>query len=390
MAETKEAQSREFVRDAPQAQRPMEAWQDHACRDGILVFDGTPPPFAGKALEELYESLYSSLPYMEVFDSLEGASTYVSLQDGMPAAVLVFRHAHHEIAVVNEVFQLSADEMARFAAFVFKTYPAARKVSFNAVSCDQPPAGHALQCFPGTHYTIVPLPGTEKEYTDSLGKSTRKTIQYRLNRLRRDFPSFRHEVLEGDDIPEEAVLAVLDFNRMRMAEKQRVVDRDPDAAARILNLARRCGFVSLIRMDGRICAGTIVYRAGASVMSHINAHDPHYNDYRLGTLSCYLMICESIRRKAKEVNLQWGGEEYKYALLGVDHAYVRMQIYRSYLHLLSDAKNILQRKAGIRAHAARLWLSGQAKKDTPLSYCLRSCISLAKRKRYAGQAQHRP
>ncbi|MDQ9171191.1 GNAT family N-acetyltransferase [Oxalobacteraceae bacterium R-40] len=357
--------------------------------DFIITCENKVPPFMGKILDELYGSLFSSIPHLEVHESLRNADSYIAVKDNQVIAALLFKHDQHEIAVINEVFRIGKDEIAKFAGYIFSTYGSVKKIVFNEISSDVENLGYAVQRFPGTVYIIIALPPTEQAYTAMLGKATRKNIKHHLSRLRRAFPSFVHEVQEAGNILEEDLLSVIEFNRMRMAEKHKIVHLSQEDIARIIRLAKRCGFISLIRIDGRVCAGAICYQTGKTVTSHVNAHDPQYNQFRLGTLSCYLAVCESIRREAKEFNLEWGGEEYKYALLGADHPFERVLIYRSYMQMLSDTKNILQIRTSNRLRAAKMWLVNQSKKDSYFAKYLNSCIGMIKKKKYSHWLERR-
>ena len=49
---------------------------------------------------------------------------------------------------------------------------------------------------------------------------------------------------------------------------------------------------------------------------HVIAHDPGFDQARLGLLCCYLSICESIRRGMREYHLLSGRYDYKRRLRG--------------------------------------------------------------------------
>jgi hypothetical protein len=349
----------------------------------IIIHENEVPSFLRKILDELYGSLYSSLPHLEVHESLHHASTYIAAKDDQIIAALIFRHDQHEITVINEAFKISKDEVARFANYIFNRYPSVTKIAFNTIASEVESIGYAIQRLPSTAHIIVTLPPTEEAYTAMLGKATRKNIKHHLSRLRRTFSSFVHEVQESSNILEEDLFSIIEFNRMRMAQKHKIADLSQTDIACIVKLAKSCGFLSLIRIDGRVCAGAICFETGKTVTSHVNAHDPQYGQYRLGTLSCYLAICESIRRGAKEFNLEWGGEEYKYAVLGVDCPFDHVLIYRSYMQMLSDTKNILQIKTTNQLRAARTWLIDQSRKDGYFAKYLNSCIEMIKKKKYS-------
>jgi hypothetical protein len=357
--------------------------------DFIIACEDKVPPFMGEILDELHGSIFSSIPHLEVHDNLHNANSYIAVKDRQVVAALLFKQDQHEVTVINEVFRICSDEIERFAGYIFNTYGSVRKIIFNAISSDAENPGYPVQRFPGTEYIIVSLPPTEEEYAAKLGKATRKNIKHHLSRLKRTFPSFIHEVQESGNISEKDLLSIIEFNRMRMADKHKIFHLSQDEIARIIRLVKLCGFISLIRIDGEVRAGAICYQTGKTVTSHVNAHDPQYNQYRLGTLSCYLAICESIRRGMKEFNLEWGGEEYKYSLLGVDRPFERVLIYRSYMHLISDSRTILKIKANNRLQAAKIWLIDQSKKDSHFAKYLNSFIGAVKRKKYSHWLERR-
>ena len=111
---------------------------------------------------------------------------------------------------------------------------------------------------------------------------TRKNLKRHQNRLERDFPSFQFTVTTGEQIEPRHMREIIAVNRLRMAEKGKVARFDETRVDWIIDLARQRGMMTLVRIDGRICAGAGTLRLGYTLVSHVNAHDPLYNDYRMG------------------------------------------------------------------------------------------------------------
>jgi CelD/BcsL family acetyltransferase involved in cellulose biosynthesis len=212
----------------------------------------------------------------------------------------------------------------------------------------------------------VTLPHTVEEYMASLGKSTRSYVYRYLNRLRRHFPSCCHQVYTKHEIGEQHIHDIIRLNKIRMAHKGKASVIGHEETQRIIRLARECGLVSVVTIDGRICAGTINYTVGRNSFLEVVAHDPGYNDYRLGTLCCYLTVCECIARGSEEYHFLWGKNEYKYRLRGVQRNLSNLSIYRSRLQFLLNGGMALRIAVNGYIHSAKLWLLDKARRQNSL------------------------
>jgi hypothetical protein len=134
---------------------------------------------------------------------------------------------------------------------------------------------------------------------------------------------------------------------------------------RIVRLARQCGMIGIMSLDGRICAGVINFRAGENYFLETLAHDPLYNEYRLGTLCCYLTICECIARGGNEYHFLWGHYDYKSRLLGVARDLDHVTIYRSLLQMVLRADTVLLNMANSRVRRAKVWLHNAERAESP-------------------------
>src|SRR5690606_1967060 len=88
------------------------------------------------------------------------------------------------------------------------------------------------------------------------------------------------------------------------------------------------------RIGGVICAGTILYEAGGEYYLDVLSHKSAYNDIGLGTLCCYLSICECIRRDGKAYHFLWGRYDYKLRLGGIERPLSNVMLYRSRQRML--------------------------------------------------------
>lgn len=115
-------------------------------------------------------------------------------------------------------------------------------------------------------------------------------------------------------------------------------------------------------IDGQVCAGTINYRVADNYFLQVVAHAPAYDDYGLGTLCCYLTICECIARRGDEYHFLWGRYEYKYRLLGVERDLSHLLIYRSRLHMALNGRTTLRHLYGGKMYELRDWMEQHARR----------------------------
>jgi hypothetical protein len=314
------------------------------------IYEGTIPTFVEPALEQLYENVFSSLGFLDLYSQTDRMSTYVAHNDGRPSAVFLFRRIGRELRVFNEGLQLDAAEVDRFARDMFARFPDIGTIAFNAVRSGLLRLSRPCQQFACSEDIVVPLPATIDDYHGQLGKSTRKNIKRYLGKLKREFPEMQHEIFMRDAAAESDIRAILSLNRARMAAKAKVSAYDEEETRRLIRLVQKCGLVSVLRLNGKLCAGEIATRVGSRYFAHVGGHDERFDAYRLGTLSCYLAICECIRQGGKAFHFLWGQYAYKYMLAGVQQELSHLRIYRSRLHVWMNGNRTLPIaiNAGIR------------------------------------------
>jgi hypothetical protein len=172
------------------------------------------------------------------------------------------------------------------------------------------------------------------------------------------------------------------MSEIRISARKRPFSIDEDDIRRILRMIRNSGLVNVITIDGRVCAGTITCRFAGNYFSMVTAHAPQYDSYRLGTLSCYLTICEGISRGAKTFSLGGGRYDYKERLLAVRQDMDQLEIYRSYKRAFFNADQVLKTFFKSRSRRVKVWLLAR-EKSLPTQLALRLLLCIKALMRYA-------
>lgn len=339
------------------------------------------PSFVETELERLYAHIYSSLAFFKLFKPGDNVNTYVARKGGSAIAVLLFRCEKGKAEVFNEMIDLDEEEIRRFASYVFSRFRSVSAISFPAIRSAARTLPFPCQQYDEKEEFSIVLPGTPDEYTARLGKATRTNIKRYSKRLMQNYPSFTHRVFVNEDIEEQHVHDIIRLSKARMADKKKKFSVDDDMTQGLIKLAKACGFVNVILIDGRVCAGSISYRIGSNYFAFVNAHDSEYDNYWLGTLCYYLTICESIVRGGKQLHMGWGRYDYKTRLLGVQQDFDRLVIYRSYPHLALNFGTAA--KTALNGHVRRLklWLLDPQRQNSLVSRLAVNLLYIARKLR---------
>ena len=333
----------------------------------ISCYENDVPAFIEAEMARLYASLYSSLVQFRIYGDGRDTSTYIVRKGGKIVTVLLFQQDGGKVRVVNEVIKIDEEDISRFAAYIFANVESATVIFFKSIQTDLQKIPFPHQRFNHLEDIVLTMPQTAEDYVASLGKNTRRNIKRYTKKLREAFPSFYYDVSEKDEVDEQTIRDIVNLNRARMADKNKVSAIDEEETERIILLTKECGLVGVARIDGRVCAGGISFRVGSNYFLSVIAHDPAYDDYWLGILCCYLTICECIARGGKEFHFLWGEYEYKYTLLGVKRDLDKLAIYRSHAQMLLNGDMALSLVFHGYARQARLWLHAAKHRDSFLS-----------------------
>jgi hypothetical protein len=325
------------------------------------IYENEIPAFVEAELERLYGSIYSCLKQFRIYDGVvTGVHTYVARDMQGIQDVLLFRLSSGRVKVLNEVIRLEGAEVERFAKLIFAHFNEAQLISFKAIQNNIKRLPFAHQRHNCLEDIVLTLPVSVQEYHASLSKNTRRNIKRYGERLRTAFPSFTFDVYEKGEASEADLRAIVALNHARMEGKNKQSDIDYGEEARLIALTRQCGLVGVCRIDGKVCAGAMSFRAGDNYFLNVLAHDPAYDEFWLGILCCYMTISECINRGGHEFHFLWGRYDYKFTLLAVARDLERLVIYRSRGKMLSNldvwlktAMEDWSRRANLRLHAAK-------------------------------------
>lgn len=316
-----------------------------------------------QALLARYGSHYSTVARLNAAGLMDaGTEVFVAQEGDALRSVLLFRRQEDYLQVLNEVATISEAEIAEFAEHAFTRWPTLQVIVFKAIHTDLARLSRPFQRFNYLEDFVITLPGDVETYHARLGPSLRKTLRGYGNKLRRSYPEFSQRVVEGPQIEEEHVRAILAFSRERIVAQGKRWGIDDAECDRIVSLARECGLATMIVIDGAVCAGAVSYRAGDSLFMRVCAHDMRFDALRLGTIVRACAIEDAIRRGVRECHLLWGRQPYKAHFLAEPVGLDKVTIYRSRVQMLRHTPRVLSnwREATVRqmrlaAGGVRAW-----------------------------------
>ncbi len=309
---------------------------DIACHENEI------PPFVEPELDRLYGARYASIIHFRVYGGLNNTHTYVCQVDGQPITIFLFRIEKQTVQVLNEGIRLASDDIQRFADYIFSRYGHINRVSFRAIEKDERCLNRPCQSvFFGSDMRL-PVPASSAQYHRHLGKNTRQGINQSIRKLKKSFPSFDYHFGEREMVHEHDIRTILDFNRARRASRGEFFAEDEDEIRRIIEMARACGLVLILTIDGRMCGGTITYRFGDNFAFRATGYDLAYDRYRLGFVANFLTFVECIDRGANNIHLGWGRQDYKFALGGVERDLEDLLVFRSWARYFLGWNVVLQ------------------------------------------------
>ena len=314
--------------------------QSHPDHTVIEYYEGEIPAFVEAELSRLYGNIYAALPQLQISGALEYLHIYVVRKNHIAVTVLLLRKEARRVRVLNEGIKINDCLVAQFSDYIFRRFSPVGSISFNAVEAQISHLPFPHHQFDFLEDIVLTMPGTTDAYFSLLGKSTQRFLTRYLHKLKRDYPGFQFEVQAGAAIQEQHVRKIMQLNQDRMAGKHKQADTCDRRIEHILRLSRRNGFIGLIRIKGEIFAGTINFRERDNFFLNTVAHDSGFDDYRLGTLCCYLTICECIRQGGNEYHFLWGEYDYKYRLKGQRRRLDHLVVYRSRRHLMLDMRTV--------------------------------------------------
>lgn len=320
---------------------------------GVSCYLHEVPEFVERELAASYQTLHSSLPFFRVWRKLGDASCYIDRGDGGAPDILLFHCEQRRLVVLNEMIDIAPAALERFVRYVFEHFPGIDVIRFNAVRTAPAPSMFPMQRHNAKDSWVIPLPATPEDYLAAMGKSTRARLRSRLNGISKSFPSFAIRYVVNGDIDEDAVRQIARLSEQRIGSRGVRLEHDVE---RMMALARSCGLLTVLSIDGRLCAGSLNYRVGTSWFGELTAHDPAYDRYGLGILCMYHTICEGIRRGGRKFYLGGGLFGFKERMLGERLDMDQLHIYRSHRRLLANLDIVAAAFAHGQIRRLKMWL----------------------------------
>lgn len=338
----------------------------------VCIYDSPLPSFIEGELERLHRNVFASLARLRSQGLAQQVSAYVVRHGGRVTTLLLFRRERGTVHVLNEAIALGRAELEDFARTLFDSYAGVGAISFDAIDCRIDRLPYPYQQFNSLEDIVLELPATAGVYFAALGKNMRASLKRYQKKIAADFPDFAYAVHEGSEVSEQRLGEIVALSCARIASKHQAPTHTDAKTAQLARLVKARGVVLVATIGGRVCAGVICTQFGGNFFMHVVAHDPAYDDYRLGKLCCYFSICDAIARGAKEYHFLWGRQEYKYRLLGVQRDLDRVVVYRSRVSVLLHCGRFVHTAWRGYGRRARLWLRGERRTGDKLAGLVRA------------------
>ncbi len=287
------------------------------------------PGYVWPALERRYHSIFCSEPQLRIHGSLTSRiEAWVSRRNGHIKTLVLFERIGRCARVLNEVFDVAGDELREFADAVFAQHRELQAISINSAFLDAKPSRYPCWSVEVSEDYQLSLPHSAEDWLASLSSQTREKFRAHLRRAQRRQPGFVFRTMTGSAIGEAQVRRVIELNRARMMRKGRRFGMSEADQDRLLQMMHERGLLSVIEIDGELRAGLLCTLAGDDIYMHVIAHDPQFDELRLGFLCCALTIQDAIDRRLRRFHFLWGRYDYKTQLGGERRSLSRVLLLR--------------------------------------------------------------
>lgn len=294
------------------------------------------PGYIWPALHGLYQSIFCSEPHLRHHDSLRpDIQAWVARSNGGITGLILFQVRGRVARVINEMHALDAAQLNQFAQALFREYTPVDTICLHALRIEGDGLSLPLLQTEFSEDYVLSLPDSAEAWKASLSSQTREKIRYHYRRSCRRQPDLSFRQIQGSDMSDAQFDRLLQLNQARMARKGRSFNMGAQEAHCLRAMIRECGQLSVIEIQGEICAGLLCTRLEKSIFMHVIAHDPRHDDLRLGFLCCALTIEAAIASRAERFHFLWGFYDYKTRLGGQRQSLYRALVFRSWWHGLS-------------------------------------------------------
>ena len=314
------------------------------------------PGYIWPAMHSLYQSIFCSEPHLRVHGNLRpDTQAWVTRSDGGIAGVVLFQIKGRVARVTNEMHAIDAGQLDKFARALFRQYPRVDAIVLHAIRIEGDGMSLPLLQVGYSEDYLLCLPDSADAWKASLSSQTREKLRYHYRRSCRKQADLRFRQINGCDMTDAQFDRVLQLSQARMARKGRTFNMTEQEAQCLRTMVRECGQLSVIEIQGEICAGLLCTQLEKSIFMHVIAHDPRHDDLRLGFLCCALTIEAAIASHAERFHFLWGFYDYKTRLGGQRRSLYGALIFRSWLHGLSHPWLLARHMAQRTRHKIKQW-----------------------------------
>ena len=314
------------------------------------------PGYIWPALHGLYQSIFCSEPHLRNHDSLgSDLQVWVKRSDGSITGLILFQVKGRVARVINEMHALEAEQLNQFAQALFREYTQVDAIYLHAIRIEGDGLTLPLLQSEYSEDYLLSLPDSAEAWRASLSSQTREKIRYHYRRSCRKQPDLSFRQIDGFDMSDTQFDRVLQLSQARMSRKGRSFNMSEREMKCLRAMIRECGQLSVIEIQGEICAGLLCTRLEKSIFMHVIAHDPRHDDLRLGFLCCALTIEAAIASRAERFHLLWGFYDYKTRLGGQRQSLYRAVVFRSWWHYLSHPLLLADQMAQRARRKIRQW-----------------------------------
>ena len=314
------------------------------------------PGYIWPALHGLYQSIFCSEPHLRIHNSLRSdLQVWVRRSNGSITGLILFQVKGRVARIINEMHALDAEQLNQFAQALFREYTQVDAICLHAVRIEGDGLTLPLLQTEFSEDYLLSLPGSAEAWKASLSSQTREKIRYHYRRSCRKQPDLSFRQINGSDMSDAQFDRVLQLSQARMLRKGRSFNMSEHEAKRLRAMIRECGQLSVIEIQGEICAGLLCTRLEKSIFMHVIAHDPRHDDLRLGFLCCALTIEATIASHAERFHFLWGFYDYKTRLGGQRQSLYRAIVFRSWWHCLMHPVLLADQMAQRARRKIREW-----------------------------------
>ncbi len=344
---------------------------------GATVHLDRVPEGLSDELPGLYGSLFSTLDWFLSQDRKAPSGACVLDE---PRHVVLFRRDGGTVDVLNKAFACRPDDADRICGALFRAMPGVHRIHLDVMF---PPRELAFPKRVREHIDrmVIDLPDAVDEYYHSLGKKTRKNIRWYQNRLLRAFPDVKTEIVQPGERSREVIDRLVEWKIQRYRLKGLLTywEVDPGLATRAADLLRRRGEARITSVSGKEAAIDICFRVGETVYAYESANDPRYDDFSLGFLTFYWLVCAAVESGATRLDALDGTEWSKSPLGAQPVRATRLSVFPSQLSRLRSLDEVLAVAHG-RFRRARHAV-GQRMRQHPFGSTLAELVTRYRRKR---------